>query len=65
MLKDKVSKIEFHITYSQLNDFILRAAKLIEEGYSVEKIETDTISFLTEIEPKPSIHITLQKGWNK
>jgi len=60
-VRDKVSKIEFHMTYNQLNDFILRAAELIKEGYSIGKIETDTVSISDKIKLEPSVHITLQK----
>lgn len=64
-VSNKVSKIEFHMTYNQLNDFILRAAELIKEGYSIEKIETDTVSIGDKIKLEPSIHITLQEEKNK
>ena len=64
-VRDKVSKIEFHMTYNQLNDFILRAAELIKEGYSIEKIETDTVSIGDKIKLEPAVHITLQKKEDK
>ena len=62
MFNDNVSKIEFHITFHELEDFILRAAELIQEGYSLENIRIDDMSFSRDtIEPEPPIHIILTR----
>ena len=61
MLKDRVSKIEFHITYNQLEDFILRAAELIKDNYEIEQINVDSISIGYLTEPEPPYHITFIK----
>jgi len=39
---DKVSRIEFHITEKELEDFIVRAAELIKEGYKLYSIIRDS-----------------------
>lgn len=61
MFRDKVSQIEFHITFHELEDFILRAAELIQEGYSLENIRIDDMSFSRDTEPEPPIHIIFVK----
>ena len=61
MFNNKVSKIEFHITYNQLEDFILRAAELIKDNYEIEQIKVDSISASYLTEPEPSYHITFVK----
>ena len=66
MLNNKVSKIEFHITYNQLEDFILRAAELIKDNYEIEQIKVDPISIGYLTEPEPPYHITfVKRGQNK
>ena len=66
MLNNKVSKIEFHITYNQLEDFILRAAELIKDNYEIEKIQVDPISISYFTESEPPYHIIFAKrGQNK
>lgn len=57
MSKEKVSEIEFHITKNELDDFIVRAAELIKEGYNLYSIEYDTISTNSYIHTEPNIHI--------
>lgn len=61
MLRDRVSKIEFHITYNQLEDFILRAAELIKDNYEIEQIKVDSVSISYLTEPEPPYHITFIK----
>lgn len=61
MLNNKVSKIEFHITYNQLEDFILRAAELIKDNYEIEQIKVDPISVSYLTEPEPPYHIIFVK----
>lgn len=62
-MNKKVSKIEFHICYNEMDDCIVRMADLIKEGYTVEAITNEprfTSNIFLEY-PEPSIHITLQK----
>ena len=61
MIGKKVAKIEFHITSYEFEDFILRAAELIKEGYSMEKIKTDPVEISINHYPEPPIHITFVK----
>ena len=61
MLNNKVSKIEFHISYYECEDFILRAAELIKEGYSLESIRYDELSVSYYKEQDPPIHIVFTK----
>ncbi len=61
MLRDRVSKIEFHITYNQLEDFILRAAELIKDNYEIEQIDVNSMSIGCLTEPEPPYHITFIK----
>lgn len=62
MLKNKkVSKIEFHITYYEWEDFILRSAELIKDGYSLVSIRYDDLSFSYCTEQEPPIHIVFTK----
>lgn len=58
---NKVSKIEFHIKHYELEDFILRAAKLIEDGYRIERINVDSIKVNYFEEPEPPYHIVFTK----
>lgn len=61
-MKNKVSNIEFHIVREEADDCILRAAKLIKEGYTLASInlDTPTFSYRTVIK-EPYIHIVFQK----
>ena len=61
MIGNKVSKIEFHITAYEQEDFILRAAELIKEGYSLESIRYDELSVSYYGEQDPPIHIVFTK----
>lgn len=64
-MPSKVSEIEFHITAYEWEDFILRAAELIKEGYSLKCIRYDDLSFSINTKPEPPIHITLIKRGRK
>lgn len=45
MNTNKVSEIEFHLSsLHELEDFTLRAAELIKEGYTYNEIKRDTYS---------------------
>lgn len=62
-MRNKVSEIEFHITYKEAEDFILRAAELIKEGYMLYSYRHDTpeLSFYGE-KTEPFIHIVLKRS---
>ena len=60
-MSKKVSKIEFHICYGEMEDCIVRMADLIKEGYTIEAITTEPPSITTRYS-EPSIHIVLQRG---
>ena len=63
-MNKKVSKIEFHICYGEMDDCVVRMADLIKEGYTIETI-TNEPRFALEtsgLYSKPSIHIVLQRG---
>lgn len=61
---NKVSEIEFHITGEEVEDFILRAAKLIKEGYKLYsfKNDTPTFSWLDE-KVGPFIHVVFKRSY--
>ena len=61
MFGDKVSEIEFHITAYEIEDFIVRAAKLVKDGYKVKNIRLDDFAFSIAQEIEPPIHITFKK----
>lgn len=62
MLKEKVSEIEFHITEREINDCIVRMASLITEGYIVNNIRCNSITFSDSFTiTEPSIHIKLRR----
>lgn len=61
MLNNKVSKIEFHITSYEGEDFILRGAELIKEGYLLESISFDDLSLSYHTKQEPSIHVVFTK----
>lgn len=65
-MNKKVSKIEFHICYDEMDDCIVRMADLIKEGYTVEAILNEPRLALktSGLYSEPSIHITLQKREN-
>ena len=58
---EKVSQIEFHIKSTEFEDFTLRAAALIEEGYKYVCIKQDPLSISYFEEPEPPYHILMQK----
>lgn len=63
-MKDKVSKIEFHITSEEVEDFILRAAELIKEGYELYSFTHDTPQFSWCGEKvDPFIHVVLKRSY--
>ena len=59
---NKVSRIEFHITEKELEDFILRAAELIKDGYRVYSVERDTLNLHYSVITEPYIHIIFTKN---
>ena len=61
MLRDRVSKIEFHFNYNQLENFILQASELIKDNYEIEQIKVDPISINYLTEPEPPYHVTFVK----
>ena len=62
MEQNKVSSIEFHITEKELEDFILRAAELIKDGYHVYSVERDILTFHYSVITEPYIHIKFIKN---
>ena len=60
-MRSKVSEIEFHITFEEIEDSILRAAELIKEGYKLYSYKYDTPEF-TWGETEPFIHITFKRS---
>ena len=61
-MNKKVSQIEFHFTMEEYNDYILRAAELIKEGYSMLSCYHDvpTLYCAREMD-EPNIHVTFVK----
>lgn len=58
----KVSQIEFHINHYEIDDFIVRAAELIKEGYHICSYRGDSIDMCANtLNLEPKLHITLQK----
>ena len=62
-MKNKVSKIEFHITPEEVDDCILRAAELIKEGYKVYSYKYDTPEFAWSGKTEPFIHVVLERSY--
>lgn len=62
MNMEKVPSIEFHITDREFEDFIVRAAKLVEEGYKVSCIRNDGCVCSPCITREPFLHITFIRG---
>lgn len=63
-MRNKVSEIEFHITFEEVEDCILRAAELIKEGYmlySYRRDDSESSFFTNKIEP--CIHVVFRKGY--
>ena len=61
-MRSKVSEIEFHITFEEAEDCILRAAELIKEGYKLYSYKRDVperFSLTANIEP--FIHVVFRK----
>jgi hypothetical protein len=65
MFKEKVSEIEFHITEREIDDCIVRMANLITEGYIVNNIKCDSMTFSDSFTiTEPSIHIKLRRKFD-
>ena len=63
MKKDKVSKIEFHITLNEVDDFIMRSSELIKDGYSFYSLEQDSNFYITNLNStEPYIHVVFIKN---
>ncbi len=62
MEKNKVSQIEFHITHEEIEDFIIRSAELIKDGYHLYSIEHDALTFSCSAIVEPYIHIVFIKN---
>ena len=63
MKKDKVSKIEFHITLNEVDDFIMRSSELIKDGYSFYSLEQDPNFYITNLNStEPYIHVVFTKN---
>lgn len=60
-MKSKVSEIEFHITFEEAEDCILRAAELIKEGYKLYSYEYDTPKLSWDGDTEPFIHVTFKR----
>ena len=62
-MKNKVSEIEFHITFEEIEDCILRAAKLIKEGYKLYSYNYDTPKYTWVGEKtEPFFHVVFKKS---
>ena len=62
MSRKKVSEIEFHITEREIDDCIIRMADLITEGYTINNIKCDSLTWSDSfIITEPSIHIKLRR----
>lgn len=61
-MRSKVSEIEFHVTYEEIEDGILRAAELIKEGYKLYSYRRDTPEFTWDVDVEPYIHITFKRS---
>lgn len=62
MEKNKVSEIEFHIVQNEIEDFIIRSAELIKEGYSLYSVECDSLTIGCPVVIEPYIHIKFTKN---
>lgn len=58
----KVSEIEFHFKSYEADDFILRAANLIKDGYHIFEVHTSStpLSIYDKVY-EPNIHIKFKK----
>lgn len=65
-MKNKVSKIEFHVCYNEMDDCVVRMADLIKEGYTIESITNEPRLVLetSRVYTEPSTHIVLRKKEN-
>ena len=62
MYGEKASEIEFHITVREIDDCIIRIADLIIEGYTVNNVRCNPITFSDSFTiTEPSIHIKLRR----
>ena len=62
-MKNKVSEIEFRISYGEIDDGILRAAELIKEGYTIYSLGYDNLKCEVDTKVKPIICLTFRKGY--
>ena len=61
-IDSRVSRIEFHITITEMDDFILKAADLITEGYKFQHIKVDPdAKFSFDDKTDTYIHILFEK----
>lgn len=60
---DKVSRIEFHITEAELEDFIVRSAELIKEGYHLLSVMRDAKGVCSDLYwEEPYLHIIFARN---
>lgn len=62
-MKNKVSEIEFRISYGEIDDGILRAAELIKEGYTIYSLGYDNLEYEVNDTVKSVIYLTFRKGY--
>ena len=64
MNNKKVSEITFHINRNEFDDFLLRAGKLVEEGYTLQEIECDTINISHDVySSSPYVHVNFRRKY--
>ena len=61
-MRSKVSEIEFHITFEEAEDCILRAAELIKEGYKLYSYKYDTPKLTCHRKTEPFLHIIFKRS---
>lgn len=57
----EVDSITFHFNANQVDDFIIKAARLEEQDYRILNFEVDNISYSILNEPDPPYHVTFHK----
>lgn len=63
-MKNKVSEIEFHITFEEIEDGILRAAELIKEGYELYSYKYDIPELYSGWgKTEPFFHVVFKRGY--
>lgn len=58
---NKVQEIEFHFSRSEVDDCFLRAAELIKEGYTINKVDLSEAFQTHYLKEGPCIHVTLRR----